>query len=116
MAVCPAGEEMIGPYLEDRTAYMTSVVTPLQERADTVFVITGSDAETHAARRFPQKVVKRVGNGLRPSSVANFLEALPLIFQSQKADGLNATYHFSFTGEETITSTVNMRNKDLEVM
>jgi epoxyqueuosine reductase QueG len=116
MAVCPAGEEMIGPYLEDRKSYMTSVVKPLQERSDTVFVIPGSDAETHTTKRFPQKTVKRVGNGLRPGSVANFLGALPMIFQAQKAEGLNATYHFSFTGEETIDSTVNIRNKSLEVL
>jgi hypothetical protein len=116
MAVCPAGEEMIGPYLEDRKAYMTSVVKPLQERADTVFVIPGSDAETYAARRFPQKVVKSVGNGLRPASVASFLGALPAIFQPQQAEGLNATYHFTFTGEEEISSTVNIRNKGLEVL
>ena len=116
MAVCPAGEEMIGPYLEDRKAYTTSVVKPLKERADTVFVLAGSDAETHATSRFPQKVTKRVGNGLRPGSVANFLEALPLIFQPGQAEGLNATYHFTFTGEETITSTVNIRNKGIEVM
>ena len=107
---------MIGPYLEDRKAYMTSVVKPLQERADTIFVIPGSDAETHATKRFPQKVVKRVGNGLRPSSVTNFLEALPLIFQSQKSEWLSATYHFTFTGKEEISSTVNIRNKHLEVM
>lgn len=115
MAVCPAGEEMIGPYLEDRKAYMTSVVNPLKERPDTVFLLAGSDAEEHVTKRFPQKVVKRVGNGLRPRSVANFLDALPLIFQPQQTEGLEATYHFTFTGEESINSTVNIRNKQLEV-
>ena len=57
-----------------------------------------------------------MGNGLRPRSIGNFLEALPLIFQSQKAEGLNATYHFTFTGKEEISSTVNIRNKGLEVL
>jgi alkyl sulfatase BDS1-like metallo-beta-lactamase superfamily hydrolase len=116
MAVCPAGEEMIGPYLEDRKSYMTSVVKPLQDRADTVFVIPGSDAETHTTKRFPQKATKCVGNGLRPKSIVNFLEALPMIFQAQKAEGLNAIYHFSFTGEEIIDSTINIKNKNLEIM
>lgn len=115
MAVCPAGEEMIGPYLEDRKAYMASVVKPLQEREDIVYVVPGSDAEAHTTRRFPKKVVKTVGNGLRPRSVANFLGALPLIFQSKQAEGIDATYHFTFTGAEEITSTVSIRNKGLEV-
>lgn len=115
LAVCPAGQEMIGPYLEDRKAYMSAVVKPLQDRADTVYVLAGSDAEAHAARHFPQKEIKKVGNGLRPRSAANFLEALPLIFQRQQSEGLNATYHFTFTGEEDISSTVIIRDKTLEV-
>lgn len=115
MAVCPAGEENIGPYLEDRKSYLSRVLKPLQVRKDTVYVIAGSDAEVHAAKRFPQKKVKRVGNGLRPRSVADFFDALPLIFQRQQAEGLEAAYHFTFTGEENKKGTVVIRNKDLEV-
>lgn len=115
VAVCPAGQEMIGPYLEDRKAYMSLVVKPLQDRADTVYVIAGSDAEAHAAKRFPQKQIKQVGNGLRPRSAANFLGAMPLIFQRRQSEGLNATYHFSFTGDEDCRGTVIIKNKSLEV-
>jgi len=91
------------------------VIYDCWERADTVFVIPGSDAEPHATRLFPQKMIKPVGNGLRPRSVANFLGALPLIIQPQQTEGLNATYHFTFTGNETVSSTVNIRNKGIEV-
>jgi ferredoxin len=115
MAVCPAGQEMIGPYLDDRKAYVASVVKPLQDREDTVYVLGVSDAEEHAREHFPRKKVKRVGNGLRPRSAANFLEALPLLFQRQQSGDLNATYHFTFTGEEDIRSTVIIKNKTIEV-
>lgn len=116
MAVCPAGEEMIAPYLDDRKAYMASVVKPLQEREDTVYVLGASDGEDHARKHFSRKKVKRVGNGLRPKSAANFLEALPLLFQREQSGDLNATYHFTFTGDEDIRSTVVIKNKTLEVM
>lgn len=115
VAVCPAGEEMIGPYLDDRKGYMASVVKPLQEREDTIYVLGASDAEDHAGKHFPRKKVKRVGNGLRPKSAAKFLEALPILFQRGQAGDLNATYHFTFTGEENIKGTVVIRNKTLEV-
>lgn len=115
MAVCPAGEENIGPYLEDRKSYMAQVLKPLKERKDTVYVVAGSDAEAHAFKRFPQKKVKQVGNGLRPGSVADFFDALPLIFQRQQAKGLEAVFHFTFTGEENKKGTVVIRNKNLEV-
>src|SRR5437763_4652528 len=62
MAVCPAGEDVIGPFLTDRKTYLQDVVKPLQEKEETVYVVPDSDAEDHAARRFPNKKTKRVGN------------------------------------------------------
>ena len=115
VAVCPAGQEMIGPYLDDRKAYISSVVKPLQDRADMVYVLPGSDAEAHATKRFPGKEIKPVGNGLRPRSPANFLMALPLVFQKHQSEGLNATYHFTFTGKEEISGTVIIKDKTLSV-
>src|SRR5262245_22215196 len=50
MAVCPAGEEVIGPYLHDKQRHLEEVVRPLQERIEPVYVVAGSDAEV-AARR-----------------------------------------------------------------
>ena len=115
LAVCPAGEELIGPYLEDRKAYIESVVKPLQGRKESVFVVPGSDAEAHVARRFPHKTIRRVGNGLRAKSVGSFLESLPLLFQREQSQGLNATYHFTFTGSEDVKGTVVIREKTLQV-
>lgn len=116
MAVCPAGDAYIGPYLTDRKGYLKQVVKPLQDLQEMVFVVPGSDAEAHVARRFPNKKLKQVGNGLRPRSARNFLEALPLIFQRAPSEGLDTRYHFTFTGEENLKATVVIKNKSLEVM
>jgi ferredoxin len=116
LAVCPAGEDVIGPFLTDRKTYLEEVVKPFQEREEIVYVVPGSDAEEHVARRFPNKKTKRVGNGLnRARSIRRFLQGMPLVFQRGKSKGLDATYHFTFTGEETIQATVVIRNQTLQV-
>lgn len=115
MAVCPAGEDVIGPYLADRKRHLTEVVKPLQEKAETVYVVAGSDAEAHVRKRFKNKWVKHVGSGVRPNSVRGFLEALPVAFQPQASEGLNATYHFAFTGGEEARATVVIAEKRIEV-
>lgn len=115
MAACPAGDERIGLYLADRQAYMKQVVKPLQNNTENVFVIPGSDAEAHVAKRYPHKTIRRVGNGLRPNSAQNFLASLPVVFQRNQSEGLDVTYHFTFTGEESCEATVIIRNKTLDV-
>src|SRR6476659_7496621 len=98
LSVCPAGEDVIGPYLSDKARHVREVVRPLQEKEETVYVVAGSDAEAHVERRFPKKVTKRVGSGLRSRSIGQFLRGLPLVFQPGKAAGVEAVYHFTFTG------------------
>src|SRR5206468_7952326 len=115
LSVCPAGEDVIGPYLTDKATHLREIVRPLQEKQETVYVIPGSDAEEHVARRFPLKTVKRVSNGLRPRSIQGFLSGLPLTFQSGKAAKLNAVYHFTFTGQEERRATVTIREGNLQV-
>lgn len=116
MAVCPAGKDQIGPYLTNRKEYAENVVKPLQHRTETVYVLPRSDAEAHVVKKFPHKKIKRVGTGLRPASATGFLESLDLIFQRERSEGLDTTYHFTFTGEEQCKGTVIIRNKTLEVM
>jgi ferredoxin len=115
LAVCPAGEEVIGPFLRERATYLRDVVRPLQEKAETVYVTPGSDAEAHVRRRFPNKKTKRVANGLVPDSVDTFLAGLRLTFQPGRAEGVRATYHFAFTGDETRAATVRIADGRLEV-
>jgi epoxyqueuosine reductase QueG len=115
MAVCPAGEDVISPFLQDRQQYLHDVVKPLQDKEETLYVVPRSDAEQYVARRFPNKKTKRVGNGLRPKSIRSFLDNLPLVFQRNQSEGLDATYHFTFTGDEKRETTIVIRNQTLKV-
>ena len=87
----------------------------MQEKQETVYVVAGSDAEEHVARRFPLKTINWVGNGLRPRSTQRFLSGLLLTFQPGKASKLNAVYHFTFTGKEPKEATVTIRDGTLQV-
>ena len=116
MAVCPAGEEVIGPFLENRKDFLATVVKPLQDKKETIYVVPGSDAEAHVARHFQHKTIKRVGSGLRPRTVRDFMDSLPVIFQRGQSEGIDTTYHFTFTGEEECQGTVIIKNKDIEVL
>jgi hypothetical protein len=115
MSVCPAGEDVIGPYLADKKAHLKDNVKPLQTKEETVYVLKNSDAEDHVAKRFPNKKTKHVGNSLRPRSVRGFQQGLPLVFQPNKSEGLDATYHFTFTGQDKGQITVVIRDKKLDV-
>ncbi len=115
LAVCPAGEDVIGPYLTERATFVRDVVRPLKEKEETVYVTAHSDAESHVARRFPRKSTKRVGNGLRSRSIGGFLRGLGLAFQREQSKGLDATYHFTFRGEDERATTVVIRNRTLHV-
>jgi NAD-dependent dihydropyrimidine dehydrogenase PreA subunit len=115
MAVCPAGEDVIGPYLTARKEYVADVVRPLQHKVETVYVVAGSDAEEYVPKRFPHKRMKRVGNGIRPQSIQGFVVGMPLAFQRGQSDGLDATYHFTFTGDEEREITVVIRDRTVRV-
>jgi hypothetical protein len=116
MAVCPAGDDVIAPFLTDRPQYLRDVVRPLQDKDETVYVVRGSDAEEYVARRFPNKHTKRVGNSLnRVRSIPAFLNGLPLAFQPNRAKGLDVTYHFTFTGTEELRATIIISDQTLEV-
>jgi ferredoxin len=115
LAVCPAGEDVIGPFLTDRATYLKDTVRPLTEKEETVYVIAGSDAEEYTPRRFPRKKVKRVGSGIRATSINGFLFGLTLLFQAGKAAGLNAAYHLTFTGKEPKEATVVIRDGTLQI-
>jgi Fe-S-cluster-containing hydrogenase component 2 len=106
LAVCPAGEDVIRPFLDDRKRFLDAVVRPLQDKVEPVYVTPDSDAEQSVRRRFPHKRVRRVGNGIRLTSIAGFLDGLPRTFSARRARGLNAAYHFTFTGAEERKATV----------
>ncbi len=115
LSACPAGEDVIGPYLQNHSGHLRDIVRPLQEKEETVYVVAESDAEDHVTRHFPNKTVKRVGNGLRPTTIGAFVRGLFLTFQPGKSVGLNAIYHFSFTGKEEKQVTITIRDRALHV-
>lgn len=115
IAACPAGEDVIGQFLENKPSFVKEVVKPLQDKEETVYVVRGSDAENYVARRFPHKEIKQVSNGIRPRFIKGFLFGLPLLFQREQSKGLNAVYHFSFTGSEECKATVTICNQSIQV-
>jgi Fe-S-cluster-containing hydrogenase component 2 len=64
LAVCPAGEDVIEPYLDDRKAFMDRVLKPLQDKRETLYVLPNSPAKAYAEKRFPHKPVKVVDSGI----------------------------------------------------
>ncbi len=115
MAVCPGGEENIGPYAEDQKLYRESVAKKLQEKKGTVYVVKGSDAEAHVLKKFPHKKISYVHACARPTSAARFFENLPLVFQREQSKGLDAVYHVIFTGTETCQGTIMIRDRKITV-
>jgi ferredoxin len=115
MAVCPAGEDVIAPFLASRPGFLTEVVRPLQEKVEPVYVAPDTDAEQHVRKRFPHKHVRHVGSGIRVNSVTAFLDNLHIVFKRHRAKGLDLTYHFTFTGAEPTTATIVIRDGTLTV-
>lgn len=115
LAVCPAGEDVIAPWLEDRKQFLNDNVRPLQQKEENIYVIPGSDAADHVAQRFPHKTPRHVRGNLHPKSIDSFLRFMPLQFQPGQAKELNATYHFTFTGAEERQATVRIVERKLYV-
>jgi hypothetical protein len=59
------GEDVIEPYLDNRKGFMDTVLKPLQDKKETLYVLPNSRATAHAERRYPHKPVKVVDRGIR---------------------------------------------------
>jgi hypothetical protein len=106
---------VIGPWLDDRKTYLKETVRPLQDRIENVYVIPGSDAAGHVAKRFPHKIPQQVRGSIHAKSIDAFLKYMPLQFQPGQAKGLSAVYHFTFTGSEQRKATVRIESQQLDV-
>jgi len=116
LAVCPAGDDVVGPYRADKRVHRRTIVDPLTQRSENVYVSRNTDAADHVARRFPHKRIQWVRPSARATTIKGFLFGMPLGFQPGKAAGLEATYHFKFTGPQAAEATVAIRNRRLEVL
>jgi len=115
LAVCPAGEDVLGPFLQDRATFLRDVVKPLTERSEPVYVVAGSDAEAHVKKRFPHKKVRVVRSSLRPPNARAFFRAIPLTFQRGPAKGWSAVFHFDLSGPDAVQATVRIEDGTLVV-
>ena len=58
MSVCPAGLDLIGPFLDDRALYIREGVAPLQLKDEDVYVMEKDKGEGSLSRRLPNKIRK----------------------------------------------------------
>lgn len=115
VSVCPAGEDVIGPYLHARKEFVETIVTPLRDKPEVLYVLAGSDAEAEAPKRFPNKTLQRVRTTLRSGSIPAFLMQLRLGFQRGRARGLSTRLHFHFTGGAETRVTVQIDQQRLTI-
>lgn len=59
VSVCPAGEDVIGPYLDDKDRHAREVLMPLQQKPEYVYVTPDSRAEKYVREHFPHKTIRR---------------------------------------------------------
>lgn len=114
LAVCPAGEDVLAPFLDDRPAFLAGIVKPLQQKQETIYVVPGSDADEYVSKAFPGKTKRHV-NSLRPTTIAVFLDTMHVVFQTGRSKGIDAVYHMIFTGREQAEATVTIRRQTLNV-
>jgi len=117
MAVCPAGDDVLGPFLDNRAQFKKEVLKPLTQKEEDIYVVRGSDAEAHTRKRFPHKRIRRVKNGLRVATIPAFLWGMPLRFSARAAGDLDAVYHLRFTEAEgeSHLATVQIRDGAIDV-
>lgn len=94
-AVCPAGDDIIGPYLADKAKWRRDVMVPLLRKEETVYVTSGSRAEKVALRN-RSKRVRYVDYRPSVSSPDNFVLGLKHRFDPTRAGAITATVAFVF--------------------
>jgi NAD-dependent dihydropyrimidine dehydrogenase PreA subunit len=115
MAVCPAGDDILGAYESNKAAYKQDVLKPLTDKVEDIYVVPHSDAEAHLRKRFPHKRPRLTRSILRSSSIQGFLRSLGMVFNHEQSKGLDAVYHFRFHGAEAAEATVTIRDKTIAV-
>ena len=50
LSVCPAGEDVIAPFLTHRSEFVETMLRPLQQKVETIYVQPNTDAEEYVAR------------------------------------------------------------------
>ncbi|MEM7801762.1 MAG: SCP2 sterol-binding domain-containing protein [Chloroflexota bacterium] len=113
MAVCPAGEDVIGPYLDNKRQFLEETVKPFQKKEETLYVTANSDALPFAEKRYPHKKIEIVDGGVTPQSIRGFLWGAKISFQRNQSKGIDSVYHFTFSGEEATRQTFTIKDRTL---
>ena len=102
MAVCPAGDEYVGSYLDDPAKHRDTVLKPLREYPEAVYVTSGTRSEQRALRN-PHKVVRYVDYKPDLSTPQNFAVGLRHMFRSPGPDAPRRVVAFRFP-DGTVTA------------
>ncbi len=120
VSVCPAGEDVLGSFLDDRVAYNRDHVQPFKEIPEPVYVLPGSDAEASVPKRYPHKTATRVGWTMNPTDIYSFLFNLTLTFQRRQARGLDLVLNLELAGKPSqaapLQASIRIRNQTLEIL
>jgi ferredoxin len=95
MAVCPAGDDVIGPYIADRSAWRNDVMVPLLRKRENVYVTSGTRAEKVALRN-PAKRVRYVDFRPSVSTPDNFVLGIRHRFDPSRAATVSTSVRFVF--------------------
>jgi ferredoxin len=106
MAVCPAGEDVIAPYLADQARYREQVLLPLRRHPEPVYVQSGSHAEQTASRN-PAKQVRYLDFKPDVSTAANFALGLRHMFTPGTAQPGDLRVAFLFPDGTVLASVKN---------
>ncbi len=112
-AVCPAGDDVIGPYSADRARWRREVVTPLLRKPENVYVASGSRAE-HVARRNRAKRVRYIDFDPSVSTPTNFLLGLQHRFDAQLAGDTSLVAALRFPDASVATVVVHEGHLDVD--
>lgn len=115
LSVCPAGSDVLGPFVEDRIAWRKRFVDPLLTKSEIVYVLKGSDAEESVPARLPKKQAKLVDWTIPADDPFSFLFGLTLTFQRRKARGLDATLALTVADHGPLAATLRVSRSRIVV-
>ncbi|MBX3509425.1 epoxyqueuosine reductase [Parvibaculum sp.] len=115
LSVCPAGSDVLGPYVEDKVEYRKRILDPLLAKPETVYVLKNSDAEESVPQRLKTKDVKVVDYNIPSDNPFSFLFGLTLTFQRRKARGLDALLALTVSDHGPMQAAIRVRKSRIEI-
>lgn len=103
-AVCPAGDDIIGPYIQDRARWRRDVALPLIQKVEPVYVQSGTAAE-RTVRRSRYKRARYLDYRPDLSTIANLDVGLRHAFDPRRGAGAAVSVTFT-AGDDSVTATV----------